>query len=71
MTTPARTAYSRMPIQTSLGDDTREGLTAIVSVKHPGPQFESQTKVKLINPEVQTYTTQVVGDALPNLPGGR
>ncbi|HMS01268.1 MAG TPA: DNA topoisomerase (ATP-hydrolyzing) subunit B [Anaerolineales bacterium] len=45
------------------GDDTREGLTAIVSVKHPGPQFESQTKVKLMNPEVQTYVTQVVGDA--------
>ncbi len=45
------------------GDDTREGLTAIVSVKHPTPQFESQTKVKLMNPEVQTYVTQVVGDA--------
>ena len=44
------------------GDDTREGLTAIVSVKHPGPQFESQTKVKLMNPEVQTYVTQVVGE---------
>ncbi len=45
------------------GDDTREGLTAIVSVKHPDPQFESQTKVKLMNPEVQTYVTQVVSDA--------
>jgi DNA gyrase subunit B len=45
------------------GDDTREGLTAIVSVKHPGPQFESQTKVKLMNPEVQTHVTQVVGEA--------
>lgn len=45
------------------GDDTREGLTAIVSIKHPGPQFESQTKVKLMNPEVQTYVTQVVGEA--------
>jgi DNA gyrase subunit B len=44
------------------GDDTREGLTAIVSVKHPEPQFESQTKVKLMNPEVQTYVTQVVGE---------
>jgi len=45
------------------GDDTREGLTAIVSVKHPAPQFESQTKVKLMNPEVQTYVTQAVGEA--------
>jgi DNA gyrase subunit B len=45
------------------GDDTREGLTAIVSIKHPDPQFESQTKVKLMNAEVQTYVTQVVGEA--------
>jgi DNA gyrase subunit B len=45
------------------GDDTREGLTAIISIKHPDPQFESQTKVKLMNPEVQTYVQQVVGEA--------
>ncbi len=45
------------------GDDTREGLTAIVSIKHPDPQFESQTKVKLMNPEVQTYVQQIVGEA--------
>ncbi len=45
------------------GEDTREGLTAIVSIKHPDPQFESQTKVKLMNPEVQTTTQQVVTDA--------
>jgi DNA gyrase subunit B len=44
------------------GDDTREGLTAIVSVKHPEPQFESQTKVKLMNAEVQTHVTQAVGE---------
>ncbi len=44
------------------GDDTREGMTAIVSIKHPDPQFELQTKVKLMNPEVQTYVQQVVGD---------
>jgi DNA gyrase subunit B len=45
------------------GDDTREGLTAIVSVKHRDPQFESQTKVKLMNAEVQTQVQQVLGDA--------
>jgi DNA gyrase subunit B len=49
--------------QNFTGDDTREGLTAIISVKHPDPQFESQTKVKLMNPEVQTLTQQVVGEA--------
>ena len=45
------------------GEDTREGLTGIVSIKHPDPQFESQTKVKLMNPEVQTYVQQVVGES--------
>jgi DNA gyrase subunit B len=45
------------------GEDTREGLTAIVSIKHPDPQFESQTKVKLMNPEVQTYVQQVVAES--------
>ena len=44
------------------GDDTREGLTAIVSIKHPDPQFESQTKVKLMNVEVQTYSQQVINE---------
>lgn len=45
------------------GDDTREGLTAIISVKVPDPQFESQTKVKLMNTEVQTVSQQVVSEA--------
>lgn len=45
------------------GDDTREGLTAIISIKHPDPQFESQTKVKLMNPEVQTLAQQVINEA--------
>ena len=44
------------------GDDTREGLTAIISIKHPEPQFESQTKVKLMNPEVQTLAQQVINE---------
>ncbi|HIE24876.1 MAG TPA: DNA topoisomerase IV subunit B, partial [Anaerolineales bacterium] len=45
------------------GDDTREGLTAIISIKHPDPQFESQTKVKLMNPEVQTHAQKIIGEA--------
>lgn len=47
-----------------LGEDTREGLTAIVSIKHPNPQFEGQTKTKLGNPEVRQITSQVVGEGL-------
>ncbi len=44
-------------------NDTLEGLTAIVSVKLPNPQFESQTKVKLMNPEIQGAVSQVTSDA--------
>ena len=47
-----------------LGEDTREGLTVIVSVKHPDPQFEGQTKTKLGNPEVRQITSQIVGEGL-------
>jgi DNA gyrase subunit B len=46
------------------GEDTREGLTAIVSLKHPDPQFESQTKVKLMNAEVSGMVASVVGEAM-------
>lgn len=47
-----------------LGEDTREGLTAIISVKHPDPQFEGQTKTKLGNPEVRQISSQIVGEGL-------
>jgi DNA gyrase subunit B len=46
------------------GDDVREGLTAILSVKLRNPQFEGQTKAKLGNAEVRTYTESLVNDAL-------
>jgi DNA gyrase subunit B len=45
------------------GDDVREGLTAIISVKLPDPQFEGQTKGKLGNAEMKTYVEQVFGEA--------
>lgn len=46
------------------GEDVREGLTAIVSVKVAEPQFEGQTKMKLNNPEVQGIVQKVVREAL-------
>ena len=46
------------------GDDVREGLTAIVSIKHPDPQFEGQTKTKLGNSEARTVTDSILSDKL-------
>ena len=45
-------------------DDIKEGLTAIISVKHPNPQFEGQTKTKLGNSEVRKILSNIVGDQL-------
>ncbi|MBU0718024.1 MAG: DNA topoisomerase IV subunit B, partial [Planctomycetes bacterium] len=48
------------------GDDWREGLTAIASVKLREPKFEAQTKVKLLNPEVETFLQQLLNEQLGN-----
>ncbi len=46
------------------GEDTREGLTAVISVKLPDPQFEGQTKRKLGNPEVRNQVESVLAEAV-------
>jgi len=46
------------------GTDTREGLSAVISVKLADPQFESQTKIKLGNPEIRQIVSQMVTDRL-------
>ena len=45
-------------------DDIKEGLTAIISIRHPNPQYEGQTKTKLGNPEIRKTVSQIVGTQL-------
>lgn len=45
-------------------DDVREGLTAIISIKHPDPQYEGQTKTKLGNVEVRKIVSNILGEQL-------
>jgi DNA gyrase subunit B len=49
---------------TPIGEDFREGLTAIVSVQVPDPQFESQTKIRLNNPEVEGLVSSILHEHL-------
>ena len=46
------------------GEDCREGLTVVVSIKHPNPQYEGQTKTKLGNSEVRKIVSNIVGEGL-------
>ena len=50
--------------ETLAGEDCREGLTAIISVKHPDPQYEGQTKTKLGNSEVRKIVSSILGEQL-------
>jgi DNA gyrase subunit B len=49
---------------TPTGDDLREGLTTVLSVKIPEPQFNNQTKEKLLNPEVEPFVSRAIHDGL-------
>jgi DNA gyrase subunit B len=56
----------KSPKESFSGDDIREGLTAVISVKIPEPQFEGQTKTKLGNSEIKGIVESLVNDALGN-----
>jgi DNA gyrase subunit B len=59
-----KSKYAKKMEESFSGDDTREGLTAVVSVKIPNPQFEGQTKAKLGNSEVKGLVESIVSENL-------
>jgi len=61
---PRRPACSRTRDGSFTADDLREGLTAVISVKLPDPQFEGQTKAKLGNSEVRGVVSSVLAEGL-------
>ncbi len=56
--------YFKKDDETLTGDDAREGITAVISVKLKEPQFEGQTKAKLGNPEARTAVEAVIGESV-------
>ncbi len=59
-----KNGYLKESEENLTGEDVREGLTAIISIKLANPQFEGQTKAKLGNPEARTAVESVVGETL-------